>query len=626
MLMTQSRSARRPIRLSARRMRRGGIAVPLAIVLAAGVAVAGTAYFVTRGGDTSAASSAELFEATVTSFDIAVNASGELEAAKQTEIRSGLEEPSAIVFIVPEGTRVSKGDLLIELASEAIQNEIIEETLRVEQARNDLIAAENALEIQKNSNESAMRDAKLKLELAEIEYEKWVKGDDETRRQELALNIETSLKDFERAQEKYERSQNLYNNQFLSRDELKQDEITALRAEAAITKARLEQQVYEEYERPKQIKTLESDIEQARAELERTERANASNLASRNADLVNRQRSLRIREDRLAKEEDQLLKTKMFAPQDGLVVYATSLGERRGMMMMGGNGPLDIGYTVRPNEQLIILPDTSGMVASVRVHESLAGRIRPGQTAGVKIDAAQGRVFAGRVSSISILAETGGWRDPNLREYTVKIALETTPEEAKLLKPAMRAEADIILGKVNEALAVPIQAVFNDGPTRFVYVPVGGQFKKVPVLIGQRSNTFAQVLAGLDAGENVLLREPSAGEIQSADISEAAMTALAEKAKAMGIPMMAGGMQTMPGGRPGGAAMQAGQRGGRPQGGEGARPANTGGEAPATAQRDERGPQSSATPDGTAPAKTPGGDEKPAVIPTESQAAVPVKD
>lgn len=620
MLTTQSPRALRSVRRSSPRVRRGGIALPLAIVLAAGVAVAGTAYFVTRGGDRSTTNSAELFQAALTSFDIAVNASGELEAAKQTEIRSQLEEPAAIVFIVPEGSRVSKGDLLIELASESIQNEIIEETLRVEQARNDLIAAENALEIQKNTNDSAMRSAKLKLELAEIEYEKWVKGDDEKRRQELALNIETSLKDFERAQEKYERSQNLFANQFLSRDELKQDEITALRAEAAITKARLEQQVYEEYERPKQIKTLESDIEQARAELERTERGNASNLASRNADLVNRQRSLRIREDRLAKEEDQLLKTKMFAPQDGLVVYATSLGERRGMMMMGGNGPLDIGYTVRPNEQLIILPDTSGMVASVRVHESLAGRIRPGQTAGVKIDAAQGRVFQGKVSSISILAETGGWRDPNLREYTVKIALETTPEEAKLLKPAMRAEADIVLGNVNESLAVPIQAVFNDGPTRFVYVPSGGQFKKVPVLVGQRSNTYAQILAGIDPGVSVLLREPSAGEIQSAEIPEAAITALAEKAKAMGIPMMAGG-----GGRNAPVMMQAGQhRGGRP-GGEGARPANVGAGAPATAQRDG-GPQSSATNTGEAPKKAPTTDEKPAPVPTETRAEVPAKD
>jgi HlyD family secretion protein len=599
MRMTQSPHALRSSSSFPRRVRRGGIAVPLAIVLVAGAAIGGTAFLLTRGNDTSAASSAELFQASITSFEITVNASGELEAARQTEVRSQLEKPSDIVFIVPEGTRVSKGDLLVELASEVFVSEIEEETLRVEQARNDLIAAENTLEIQKNSNESAMRDATLKLELAEIEWEKWIKGDDKKRREELALNIETSKKDDERAREKYMRSQELFSNDFLSRDELQKDEIEALRAKASVTKADLELEVYEEYERPKQIKTLQSNITQARAELERTERANASNLASRQADVVNRTRSLSIREDRLASDEEQLRNTKIFAPQDGLVVYATSLGERRGMMMMGGSGPLQVGYTVRPNEALIVLPDTSGMVASVRVHESLAGRIRPGQSADIKIDAAQGRVFEGTVSSIGILAESGGWRDPNLREYTVKIAMNTTPEEAKMLKPAMRAEADIILGSVDNTLAIPIQAVFNEGATRYVYVPSGGQFKKAPVLIGQRSNTFAQVLVGLEEGQSVLLREPTAGEITSTDISEEAMAALTEKAKALGVPMRTG----MP-----------------PQairGARGAQPTSKSNEAdaPATARRPEGGEQS----------KTEGAAEK-SGKPADAQAAVPVKD
>ncbi len=620
MRMTQSPSALRSSSSFRRPARRGGIAVPLAIVLVAGAAIGGTAYLVTRGGDTSAASSAELYPASVNSFEITVNASGELEAARQTEIRSELEKPADIVFIVPEGSRVNKGDLLVELASEAFVTEIEEETLRVEQARNDLIAAENTLEIQKNSNDSALRDAKLKLELAEIEWEKWTKGDDKKRREELHLNIATSKKDDERAQEKYTRSQELFANQFLSRDEMQRDEIEALRAKAAVTKAELELEVYEEYERPKQIKTLESNITQARAELERTERANASNLASRQADVVNRTRSLRIREDRLAGDEEQLRNTKIFAPQSGLVVYATSLGERRGMMMMGGSGPLQVGYTVRPNEALIVLPDTSGMVASVRVHESLAGRIREGQKADIKIDAAQGRVFEGTVSSIGILAESGGWRDPNLREYTVKIAMDTTPEEAKMLKPAMRAEADIILGKVNDAIAIPIQAVFNEGATRFVYVPSGGQFKKAPVIVGQRSNTFAQVLAGLEEGQSVLLREPTAGEITSTDIAPEALAALTEKAKALGIPT-GSGMPMQAGGR--------GQRGGQPamvrQGGANAAPAKTetdkpeggptsksdGAAAPASARRPENGAQSSAG----------NSDEK-----SDAQAAVPVKD
>lgn len=553
--------------------RRGGIAVPLAIVLAAGAVVAGTAYFVMRDSGTTQTTSAELFQASVSSFDITVAANGELEAARQTEIRSELEKPADIVFVMAEGSRVRQGDMIVELASETIKNDLDEELLRVEQARNDLIGAENNLEITRNENDSAVRAAILKLELAQIEWNKWSEGDDVKRLQELRLNIETSEKDHDRSLEKFMRSQRLFDSEFLSRDELKQDEITELRARAQIQKAKLELTVYEEYERPKQIKQLQSNITEAEQDLERVKRRNAANLASREADVANRRRSLRIREERLAKLEDQLRKTKIFAPQDGLVVYATSVGERRGMAMFGGEGALQVGRTVRPNEALIILPDTSGMVASVRVHESLAGRVRRGQTASIRVDAVQGRTFEGTVSSIGILAESGGWRDPNLREYTVKITLNITEEEAKVLKPAMRSEAQIVLGRVNEALTIPVQAVFNDGATRYVVVPEGNRFRKVPVLVGQRSNTFAQILAGVDEGARVLVREPRPSELVSNEIPDTAIAALQEKAKSLGIPTGAtGGRGGMPGMmmQAGGQAPGAAAPGGRPAG---ARPA-----------------------------------------------------
>src|SRR5262245_3774787 len=90
----------------------------------------------------------------------------------------------------------------------------------------------------------------------------------------------------------------------------------------------------------------------------------------------------------------------------------------------GGEGPLQIGRQVHPNELLIVLPDTSVMLASVQVHESLASRIKPGLRATVKVEAAGGKTYNGTVESIGVLAESGGWRDPNLREYRVKIALD----------------------------------------------------------------------------------------------------------------------------------------------------------------------------------------------------------
>lgn len=471
------------------------------------------------------AAASDLYRVATTSFDISIVSNGELESRTKTEIRSTLEKPAAIVQITPEGTIVRAGDLLIQLASDDTKKEIEEELLRVETARSELVTATNDYEIQLSENEFALRQAKLKFELAEIEYEKWRNGDVVRRRQALDLGIEKTERQLNRLKEKFERSKLLFDQGFLSKDELELDQISYIEALAATETARLEKVVYEEYEHPKEYKRLTSDIEEARVEIDRVNRRNANHLTSREANRVNKQRQLEIREERLAKLREQFEATTITAPRDGLVVYATSLEQGRGMMMMGGDGALQIGRNVRPNELLIILPDTREMVASVRVHESLAGRIRPGQKARVTIDAMQGAVFHGEVLSIGVLAESGGWRDPNLREYTVKVALDQGVDTT-MLKPAMRAQAEIQLGRVENVLAIPVQAIHNEGPVRYVYTPSGGKYVRTPVQVGRRSDTLVEVRVGLKEGDRVLLREPRPGEVFSTEFDEKALAAV----------------------------------------------------------------------------------------------------
>lgn len=503
-------------------VRRWAVALVSVIALAA---VAMAAARLADGGERGGASGPDLHTVSAGSFEIIVSASGELEAAKQTEIRSELESPADIVEIVDEGARVEQGDVLVRLNDESIRTKIEDQLLSVEAARSDLVGAENALAIQMNENDAALRQALLKVELAEIDLEKWVEGEVPKKRLELRTNLEKAERDKERLEEKLERSRDLYAKSFLSKDELQQDEIRYLEAAAALERARKDQEVYETYEHERDRKKKESDVEEARAELERVKRLNESRLASKEADVTNKRRQLAIREDRLAKLQEQLEAATMRAPTAGLVVYGTSIGNSRGFVMINGDGPMQIGRTVRPNELIIVLPDTSRMLASVRVHESVAGRIRPGQRATVRVDAIRDRVFSGQVQSVSVLAESGGWRDPNLREYTVKIALDGgNPGQA--LKPSMRADAEIVLGEVAGALAAPIQAVFHEGDVAFVYAERGGKFEKRPVRTGRQSATMVEIVKGLDEGAVVLLREPSPGEILNQEISPAAIAAI----------------------------------------------------------------------------------------------------
>src|SRR5262249_20278535 len=110
-----------------------------------------------------------------------------------------------------------------------------------------------------------------------------------------------------------------------------------------------------------------------------------------------------------------------------------------------------------------------------------------------------------------VLAESGGWRDPNRRDYTVKIRLN---EGAELgLKPSMRCKAVLNVGRVENALHIPIQGVFRNGPMTCVYLPEGRGYSEHKVVTGRSSELFSEITDGLNEGEVVLLREPAQDEI-----------------------------------------------------------------------------------------------------------------
>jgi HlyD family secretion protein len=518
--------------------------------------------------------------ATVLGFDVTTLATGELEAARQIEVRNPLEQPTTITEIVKEGTRVKAGDVLVRLNAEQIERSISEEALRVDSAKAEVAVAESNLAIRISDNESALRRAQLDVEVAQLELRQWQEGDVKSKRQALDLALERAQRERQRLSERYDRAKSLAAEGFLSTDELKRDELAYLEAEAGLKTAELNKKVYEEIEYGKDLKIKASAVDEAVAALDRVKRTNESQLASRQAELANRRETLRLRDENLTKLRAQLEGATLRAPIDGLVVYSTSLNRDR---WGGGEQALDVGRQVTRNQSLIVLPDTSEMVAAVRVHESLAGRIRPGMKATVKVDALGGRALPGEVLSVGVLAESGGWRDPNLREYTVKVKLNYE-DAASSLKPSMRAEAELLLDRVPPTLAVPVQAVFTDGLVRFVHVPATGdarRFERVPVRIGRRSDRYMEIGAGLKEGQRVLLRKPEPGELADRDGAwtndQLAQVGLTRNSEGRVIPVggaPAGeggaGRRQRPGGANGGGPNAGGTGGAGPAGGAGA--------------------------------------------------------
>ena len=522
----------------------------LSLILLAGVGGAG--WYVTQqgGGDeaTESVLTRDITQASITSFVVSTTASGELQALQQIEVRSPIESQATIVEIVDEGTNVKEGDVLCVLNTDNLVTQLDTEEASLESSQASLFAAENAYQIQLTDNESAIRDAELKLRLAQLTLEQWESGDHVMKMQELDLNIDEANRELSRLEAKHEKNVDLLKEGFISKDQYDQDELSLVRARARVETVKLQKLSYIDFSQKKDREQKESDVRQAEAQLDNVKAQNAIKLANKDAERAQQNRRVVRDQARVDKTKAQIESSTILAPSDGMAIYGTTIMQSR--RMWSSDGPLQIGQNVHPNQMLFGLPDTSKLVAEVRVHESLAGKIQKGVKARVRIDALPGSVIDGTVTEIGVLAENGGWRDPNLREYTVKILLDTS-EHAGSLKPSMRCEAELLLDSVDDALSIPVAAVFNDGPVRFVYTPRGGNFARVPVQTGRFSDTDAEILAGIEAGQTVLLREPGAGEIVNEPWEQSALELVGLTLDENGDPI-----RQAPQGRPGGGAQR----------------------------------------------------------------------
>ena len=451
------------------------------------------------------------FEVHRRTFDLTVMAVGDLEAKRRVEIKCEVDGVTTIVEVVPEGTNVKKGDLLVRLADDDLRDKIEATTLEFEKIKADVVAAEQGLLIGESEAQSLLRAAETKLKLTELDLAKWQKGTDPQKKRDLALNLEKAKRNLLRSKRDLEASKELLAQKFISDGEYEDDEVKAIEAESALASAELDVKIYEQFARPREEREIVTASEEATAALERTKHKNESELAKLRATLVSALGTRKIRQERLDKLGDQLAKTQIRAPQDGLVVYSTTVGPswRRAT-------PIAQGRQLRKNEDILLLPDTRNMVAALRVNEALLATVKLGQQVNLTIDAKPGTVITGTVSQISVMAEDGGWLNPELREYIVRVDL---PEGLDaVLKPAMRCAGQILTGKVENAIAVPVQAVGAHGKMKFVYVDAGGdQVKRVPVTMGRASETFAEIAAGLSEGARVLLRKPRPGETVGGD-------------------------------------------------------------------------------------------------------------
>jgi RND family efflux transporter MFP subunit len=201
--------------------------------------------------------------------------------------------------------------------------------------------------------------------------------------------------------------------------------------------------------------------------------------------------------------EHSLSAMTLLAPAGGMITLQQ-------MWHPEGRAAFKPGDRAWPGAPLAELPDLSTLRVSARVDETERGRLQPGQSVNVQLDAIPDRQFTGHISQISTIAApdfSGGWPFP--RNFSLEVPLDQTDAR---LRPGMTTQLSVVVDRIPDALTIPAQASFQKSGHTVVYVLNGGKFEERVIEVGRRSGDRILVAGGLRPQERVALKDPTEKE------------------------------------------------------------------------------------------------------------------
>jgi HlyD family secretion protein len=305
------------------------------------------------------------------------------------------------------------------------------------------------------------------------------------------------------------------------------------RSEAALnsSKARLAQAEAQQIERELSYKRSKQLYDKGTIPVSEFETAEAAYKVAQ-AEVRAAQYSVRSAEATVSEAQEQLTKTKIYAPISGTI---SALNVEKGERV--------VGTSMMVGTEMMTVADLDKMEVQVEVNENDIVKVMKYDTALVEVDAYLNRKFKGIVTEIANSASTTGTTADQVTNFDVKVFLlkesyedlisETSPYP---FRPGMSATVDILTETRDGVISVPISAVttrikkegggteevadeenttaetttdtktaVKEEKQEVVFVFSGDKVKKVEVKTGIQDNNSIEILEGVNEGDEVVI-------------------------------------------------------------------------------------------------------------------------
>jgi HlyD family secretion protein len=440
---------------------------------------------------------------------VVVTERGELESSLTVTAKCEVEvDQIKIVSIIPEGTRVKKDDVVVQFDADKLKSTLAEQEVKYNTAVGKFETARQELEVQKNKAESETAKAQLALTLAELDLEKYVKGEYQADLDEKKGAIKLAEKELQDADEKLKNYQTFVKKGFGTPEQLRLKQLELEKARNYLERDKAKLVVLEKYTKKRQEAELEFKAVDAKRELERTRSSGAANIAKAKADLEAARVVADLERGRFERCKKQLEFTVVKAPADGILVYSQS-------RWWDPQSRIQVGGMAMFQQPLFQLPELNRMQVKVRVHESKVKKIAAGQKADIRVEAYPNKVLHGTIKSVATLSDSAdSWRRGGVKEYETIVTVDDLPSDAAL-KPGMTAEVAIQVKRLADVLLVPVQSVTEIAGHHYVYRPASGGVSRCEVTPGESNDKFIEIKSGLEGGERLCLDARTRGSAES---------------------------------------------------------------------------------------------------------------
>lgn len=424
---------------------------------------------------------------------------GTIDAARLMLYGSTIAGAQAkILEIVPEGTAVAPGDVIVRFDSAPFEAAVERETAAVAQADAERLRSREDLRLEDMRAQTEVDAAEQQLGFARTALTSERDGKGPLAIAEAEAAAKDAARELAQARTTVDDMRVLATQGFVTRAEVDRADQTLHQAEDRQRIADLKLTTLRTFAQPAAIDKSRADVASAEKAVAGAADTGRSRLAQRRAALAFAESRLDEARGRLAHARDQVTRTTIRAGTAGLVVY-------RELFFGTDKRKPQAGDEVWPNQPLVAVPDPAQLVVQTRVREIDLHQLSSSQHVVVTVDAYPGLALPAQVSMIGALAQEDASR-AGTRFFPVTITL--LQPDARL-RTGMSARVEIEVSSLERAVVVPLQALVDeDGVTRCSVITRTGSETRV-LDVAARNEVVAAIRGGLRPGETVMLVDPA---------------------------------------------------------------------------------------------------------------------